>query len=104
MVVRVANIGPKGRRRRALMGVVTLSAGIAALVVLLLSGVGRGWRGALFVAVWAGALGVFPGRGPTRGRLAARGRRGLGGGGGLLGGPRVGPPLQRPGRARPRAA
>src|SRR5712691_306339 len=55
MVVRAANIGPKGRRRRALMGVLTLAAGIAALVVILLSGVGRGWRVALFVPFWAGA-------------------------------------------------
>src|SRR2546422_11679923 len=98
MVVRVANIGPKGRRRRALMGVGTLSAGIAALVVLLLSGGGRGWRVALFVPFWAGALGVFPARGHTRVRLAARGRRDPHGGADLVAGPRRGPPLTRPAR------
>ncbi len=65
MVVRAANIGPKGRRRRALMGVLTLAVGIAAFVVILLSGVGRGWRVALFVPFWAGALGVFQARGHT---------------------------------------
>src|SRR2546425_12964156 len=101
MVVRAANIGPKGRRRRALMGVLTLAAGIAALVVLLLSGVGRGWRGALFLPFWAGALGVFQARGHTRVRLAARGRRDPGGGGDLVAGPGMVTPLKPPGRGDP---
>src|SRR5207247_3722974 len=82
MAVRAANIGPKGRRRRVLMGAATLVAGSVVLVVLLMSGVGRGWRVALWVAFWAGALGILPARAHTGVRLAARGRgdldRGLG--------------------------
>jgi len=58
MAVRAANIGPKGRRRRALMGVATLAVGVVALVVSLMSGVDRAWRVALVVPFWAGALGL----------------------------------------------
>jgi hypothetical protein len=65
MSVRAANIGPKGRRRRVVTGAVALAAGIAALVVLLLGDVGRGWRMALVVPFWAGALGVLQARGHT---------------------------------------
>jgi hypothetical protein len=65
MSVRAANLGPKGRRRRLVTGAVALAAGIAALVVLLLSGAGRGWRVALVVPFWAGALGVLQAQGHT---------------------------------------
>lgn len=65
MAVRAANIGPKGCRRRVVTGAVALAAGIAALVVLLVSGVDRGWRVALVVPFWAGALGIFQARGHT---------------------------------------
>ncbi len=41
---RVANIGPRGRRRRALLGVAALAAGVAILALLLMLGVDRGWR------------------------------------------------------------
>ena len=65
MAVRAANIGPKGRRRRALMGVATLAVGVVALVVSLMSGVDRGWRVALVVPFWAGALGLSQARDHT---------------------------------------
>ena len=65
MTVRAANIGPKGRRRRVLMGAATLVAGSVVLVVLLVSGVGRGWRAALWVPFWAGALGILQARAHT---------------------------------------
>src|SRR5437667_164064 len=65
MAVRAANIGPKGRRRRALMGVATLAVGVVALVVSLMSGVDRGWRVALVVPFWARALGVSQARAHT---------------------------------------
>jgi len=65
MAVRAANIGPKGRRRRALMGVATLAVGVVALVVSLMSGVDRGWRVALVVPFWAGALGLGQARAHT---------------------------------------
>src|SRR5438093_626527 len=63
--VRPANIGRKGRRRRALMGVATLAVGVVALVVSLMSGVDRGWRVALVVPFWAGALGLSQARAHT---------------------------------------
>jgi hypothetical protein len=65
MAVRAANIGPWGRRRRAVAGAVTLAVGLAGLVVLLLGGMDRGWRVVLFVPFWAGALGIFQARGHT---------------------------------------
>jgi len=65
MAVRAANIGPKGRRRRVLIGAATLVAGSVVLVVLLMSGVGRGWRVALWVPFWAGALGILQARAHT---------------------------------------
>ncbi len=65
MAVRAANIGPKGRRRRALMGVATLAVGVVALVVSLMSGVDRAWRVALVVPFWAGALGLGQARAHT---------------------------------------
>jgi len=65
MAVRAANIGPKGRRRRALMGVAILAVGIVALVVLLMRGADRGWRVALLVPFWAGALGLSQARAHT---------------------------------------
>src|SRR5256885_12506194 len=40
------------------MGVATLAVGVVALVVSLMSGVDRGWRVALVVPFWAGALGL----------------------------------------------
>ncbi len=65
MSVRAANIGPKGRRRRAVTGAVALAAGITVLVVLVLSGSGRAWRVALVAPFWAGALGILQARGHT---------------------------------------
>ena len=63
--VRVANIGPRGRRRRVLLGAVALAAGVAILLVLLLLDAGRGWRTILALPFWAGALGVLQARAHT---------------------------------------
>src|SRR2546428_14049655 len=87
MAVRAANIGPKGRRRRALMGVATLAVGVVALVVSLMSGVDRAWRVALVEPFWAGALGLSPAAAPPWVTLPRRGRRHLGAGRGPLPGP-----------------
>ncbi len=62
---RVANIGPRGRRRRALLGVAALAAGVAILALLLMLGVDRGWRALLVVPFWVGALGVLQARAHT---------------------------------------
>ncbi len=59
---RVANIGPRGCRRRIVMGVATLAVGLLALAVFVLTGADRGWRTVLFLPFWAGALGVSQAR------------------------------------------
>lgn len=63
--VRVANIGPRGRRRRALIGGAALAAGVAILTLLLMLGVDRGWRAVLVVPFWVGALGILQARAHT---------------------------------------
>ena len=65
MAPRIANIGPRGRRRRALLGVAALAAGVAILALLLMLGVDRGWRALLVVPFWAGALGILQARAHT---------------------------------------
>jgi len=62
---RVANIGPRGRRRRVLLGAAALAAGVAILALLLMLGVDRGWRALLVVPFWAGALGILQARAHT---------------------------------------
>jgi len=62
---RVANIGPRGRRRRVLLGAAALAAGVAILALLVMLGVDRGWRALLVVPFWAGALGILQARAHT---------------------------------------
>ena len=62
---RVANIGPRGRRRRVLLGAAALAVGVAILALLLMLGVDRGWRALLVVPFWAGALGILQARAHT---------------------------------------
>ncbi len=62
---RAANIGPRGCRRRIAMGAAALLVGVVVLAALLATGADRGWRAALFLPFWAGALGIFQARGRT---------------------------------------
>ncbi len=62
---RVANIGPRGRGRRALMGAATLTLGLLVLVALVLGGAERAWRLVLLAPFWVGALGLFQARAGT---------------------------------------
>ena len=62
---RVANIGPAGRKRRVLLGVGFLAAGVALLALLWWAGHDRGLRLAVFPLFWIGALGLFQARGHT---------------------------------------
>jgi hypothetical protein len=62
---RLANIGPKGRRQRFVTGATAIGVGVVALLALLLIGVDRGWRVALLVPFWAGALGLLQAHGHT---------------------------------------
>ena len=57
--MRVENIGPRERRKRAITGVLALLVGLAAFVSLLAIGAPRVWRLGLFLPFWFGALGWF---------------------------------------------
>ena len=61
----VPNIGPGERRRRLAFGLVAWAAAAVALVALLILDADRLWRLALFVPLWAGALGFFQHREKT---------------------------------------
>ena len=65
MAIRVANIGPKGRRQRVVLGAVMFAIGVAGLGGLLSFEAARWLRVLLFVPFWIGALGVFQARGNT---------------------------------------
>jgi hypothetical protein len=56
---RTPNIGPGERRRRLVSGLALLCTSILIAAALMTSGVDRGWRGLLFLPLWAAALGVF---------------------------------------------
>lgn len=53
------NLGPKETRKRLLMGIVMLGAGVGIAAALILAGSPRWWRIVLFFPFWMAALGVF---------------------------------------------
>ncbi|HET7854061.1 MAG TPA: hypothetical protein VFM04_06365 [Candidatus Methylomirabilis sp.] len=53
------NIGPKEERKRLIMGIATLAAGLGIAAGLIVIGVDRWWRLGLFLPFWFGALGIF---------------------------------------------
>jgi len=53
------NIGPREERKRLIMGIATLAAGIGIAAGLMVIGVDRWWRLGLFFPFWLGALGIF---------------------------------------------
>ena len=59
------NIGPAGRRQRLIRGAALLALGLAAGLLLLLTGADRGVRLGLFVPFLAGALGLLQARDHT---------------------------------------
>ena len=61
----IANIGPRGRRRRMGFGIVILVLGGLAAVALSQAHAPRLWRVMLFLPFWVGALGVFQAVGNT---------------------------------------
>lgn len=61
----VDNIGPRNRRMRMRFGAVTLALTLAGAAVLLVLGVARPWRLALFLPLAAGATGIFQARAHT---------------------------------------
>ena len=63
--VDLVNIGPKEIRKRRLMGVVMLTAGIALAVIFSRTDVNRGWYAALFLPFWMGTLALSQARKKT---------------------------------------
>jgi len=62
---RLANITPGGQRRRFVTGVIVVTAGVVAAVVLIAAGVSPGWLALLFVPFWFGSLGLVQAREKT---------------------------------------
>jgi len=65
MTALARNLGPGGRRRRLIMGIVMLALGAAGAGLLILTGADRGLRAFLLLPFWAGALGVLQARAHT---------------------------------------
>jgi len=61
----VANIGPRGRRRRFGLGLIALGSGAILAAALMAVAVPRGWRLVVFLPLWVAALGVFQARDKT---------------------------------------
>lgn len=59
------NIGPRERRKRRLLGVVSLTVGVAAAFVLVVYGAPRWWRLVIFFPVWMAGLGLLQAREKT---------------------------------------
>jgi hypothetical protein len=72
-----ANIGPRQRRLRRLLGVVSLAATAVTFALLLAVGAAKQWRAALALPLWIGILALLEARAQTCVVLAARGRRNL---------------------------
>lgn len=62
---RVANIGPRERRKRYTFGGLAFLVSIAAGAALLAGGAPAPWRLALFLPLFVAALGYFQGRDKT---------------------------------------
>jgi hypothetical protein len=67
------NIGPRERRKRRLLGVVSLTVGVGAAFVLVVYGAPRWSRLIVFFPVWMAGLGLLQARAQTCIALAARG-------------------------------
>ena len=60
-----ANIGPRGRRKRRLLGIVSLTVAVAAAFVLVAFGAPRWARLVLFFPLWMAGLGLLQAREKT---------------------------------------
>jgi fatty acid desaturase len=63
--IRVANIGPRERKRRLRFGIVAFGISVVAAGLLVAGGVSPRWRLALFVPFFVAGLGYFQARDKT---------------------------------------
>ncbi len=68
-----SNIGPRERRKRRLLGIVSLTVGVAVAFVLVVYGAPRWERLIVFCPIWLAGLGLLQAREHTCIALAARG-------------------------------
>jgi hypothetical protein len=61
----VANIGPRERRKRRLLGIVSLTVAVAFAFVLVSFGAARWWRLIVFFPLWIAGLGLLQAREKT---------------------------------------
>ena len=61
----IANIGTRERQMRLTFGVALLALGAGVAAALVATDVPRLWRVAVFLPLWAGAVGVFQAKGKT---------------------------------------
>lgn len=73
MASEVMNLGPRERRKRRLMGIVSLTVGVGLAFVLVVYGAPRLSRLVIFFPVWMAGLGLLQSRERTCIALAARG-------------------------------
>jgi hypothetical protein len=71
--VSASNIGPRERRKRRLLGIVSLTVGVAAAFLLVVLDAPRPLRAVVFFPVWLAGLGLLQARERTCIALAARG-------------------------------
>ena len=62
VAVRAANLGPRQRTRRLVLGVAILAIGIGLVIGLTAAGAPRGWLLAAIIPFWLGALGLIQAR------------------------------------------
>ncbi|NDJ54763.1 MAG: hypothetical protein GYB68_16970 [Chloroflexi bacterium] len=73
----IANIGPKGRRNRMMLGITLIAIGIGLSIFFVVLQVQPVLRLVTFVPFWSGFLGVFQSRSQTDVALASKGQRNM---------------------------
>lgn len=59
---RIANIGPRGRRQRRILGLWMVAVGLLAVGAFIVAGLAPAWTLLAFVPFWLGALGLLQAR------------------------------------------
>jgi hypothetical protein len=77
MSTEVCNIGPRERRKRRVLGYVSLAVAVAVCFLLVVLAAPRWWRAVVFFPAWMAGLGLLQAREQTCIALAARGLRNL---------------------------